>query len=97
MLRVNIQCRSFHYKSRSGHLDDELDKTAFASGTALRKALKGNRVEKVLREQLSYVQFDEEEYKTIGVLIGHLEENRLRSTDEELCAIYQMEEGIETA
>ena len=47
----------------SGHLDDALDKTAFASGTALRKALKGNRDEKVLREQLSYVQFDEEEYK----------------------------------
>ena len=80
----------------SGHLDDELDKTAFASGTALRKALKGNRVEKVLREQLSYVQFDEEEYKNDWSSYWPLLKSIvLRSTDEELCAIYQMEEGIE--
>ena len=80
----------------SGHLDDALDKTAFASGTALRKALKGNRVEKVLREQLSYVQFDEEEYKNDWSSYWPiLKSIVLRSTNEELRAIYQMEEGIE--
>ena len=80
----------------SGHLDDALDKTGFASGTALRKALKGNRVEKVLREQLSYVQFDEEEYKNDWSFYWPLLKSIvLRSTDEELRAIYQMEEGIE--
>lgn len=47
----------------SGHLDDAIDKSGFGSGTALRKALKDNREGKVLREQLSYVRFDEEEYK----------------------------------
>ena len=31
----------------SGHLDDALEETAFASGTALRNALKGNREDKV--------------------------------------------------
>ena len=80
----------------SGHLDDALDKTAFASGTALRKALKGNRDEKVLREQLSYVQFDEEEYKNDWSSYWPLLKSIvLRSTDEELSTIYQMEEGIE--
>ena len=80
----------------SGHLDDALDKTAFASGTALRKALKGNRDEEVLREQLSYVQFVEEEYKNDWSFYWPLLKSIvLRSTDEELCAIYQMEEGIE--
>ena len=80
----------------SGHLDDALDKTAFASGTALRKALKGNRDEKVLRDQLSYVLFDEEEYKNDWSFYWPLLKSIvLRSTDEELHAIYQMEEGIE--
>ena len=80
----------------SGHLDDTLEEATFASGTALRKALKGNRVEKVLREQLSYVQFDEEEYKNDWSFYWPLLKSIvLRSTDEELRAIYQMEEGIE--
>ena len=80
----------------SGHLDDVLDKTAFASGTALRKAMKGNRDEKVLREQLSYVQFDDEVYKNDWSSYWPiLKSIVLRSTDEELRAIYQMEEGIE--
>ena len=80
----------------SGHLDDALEETAFASGTALRKALKGNRDEEVLREQLSYVQFDEEEYKNDWSSYWPLLKSIvLRSTDEELRAIYQMEEGIE--
>ena len=80
----------------SGHLDDALEETAFASGTALRKALKENREEKVLREQLSYVQFDKEEYKNYWKYYWPLLKSIvLRSTDEELRAIYQMEEGIE--
>ena len=80
----------------SGHLDDALEETAFASGTALRKALKENREEKVLREQLSYVQFDKEEYKNYWKYYWpFLKSIILRSTDEELRAIYQMEEGIE--
>ena len=80
----------------SGHLDDTLEEATFASGTALRKALKGNRVEKVLREQLSYVQFDEEEYKNDWSFYWPLLKSIvLRTTDEELRAIYQMEEGIE--
>ncbi len=80
----------------SGHLDDALDKSGFGSGTALRKALKDNRKGKVLREQLSYVRFDEEEYKndwsSYWLLLKSVV---LRSTDEELRSIYQMEEGIE--
>ena len=80
----------------SGHLDDALDKTSFASGTALRKALKENRAEKILREQLSYVQFDEDEYQNDWNSYWPLLKSIiLRSTDEELRAIYQMEEGIE--
>ena len=80
----------------SGHLDDALEETAFASGTALRKALKENREEKVLREQLSYVQFDKEEYKNYWKYYWPLLKSIvLRSTDEELRAIYQREEGIE--
>ncbi len=80
----------------SGHLDDALDKTSFASGTSLRKALKENRAEKILREQLSYVQFDEDEYQNDWNSYWPLLKSIiLRSTDEELRAIYQMEEGIE--
>lgn len=80
----------------SGHLDDALDKSVFASGTALRKALKGNREDKVLRAQLSYVRFDEEEYQNDWSYYWPLLKSIvLRSTDEELRSIYQMEEGIE--
>ena len=80
----------------SGHLDDALEDTAFASGTALRKALKENREDKVLRAQLSYVRFDEEEYQNDWSYYWPLLKSIiLRSTDEELRAIYQMEEGIE--
>ena len=80
----------------SGHLDDALEETAFASGTALRKALKENREDKVLRAQLSYVRFDEEEYQNDWSYYWPLLKSIiLRSTDEELRAIYQMEEGIE--
>lgn len=80
----------------SGHLDDALDEAAFASGTALRIALKGNREDKVLRAQLSYVRFDEEEYQNDWSSYWPLLKSIvLRSTDEELRAIYQMEEGIE--
>ena len=80
----------------SGHLDDALEETAFASGTALRNALKENREDKVLRAQLSYVRFDEEEYqKDWSYYWPLLKSIILMSTDEELRAIYQMEEGIE--
>ena len=80
----------------SGHLDDALEETAFASGTALRNALKGNREDKVLRAQLSYVCFDEAEYQNDWRYYWSLLKSViLRSTDEELRAIYQMEEGIE--
>lgn len=80
----------------SGHLDDALEETAFASGTALRKALKGNRDDQVLRAQLSYVRFDEEEYQNDWSYYWPLLKSIiLRSTDEELRAIYQMKEGIE--
>lgn len=80
----------------SGHLDDTLEEATFASGTALRKALKENRQEKVLVEQLSYVCFDKEEYKNDWSSYWPLLKSIvLRSTDEELRAIYQMEEGIE--
>ena len=80
----------------SGHLDDALEETAFASGTALRKALKGNRDDQVLREQLCYVRLDEEEYQNDWSSYWPLLKSIiLRSTDEELRAIYQMEEGIE--
>ena len=80
----------------SGHLDDTLEEATFASGTALRKALKENRQEKVLVEQLSYVCFDKEEYKNDWSSYWPiLKSIVLRSTDEELRAIYQMEEGIE--
>ena len=80
----------------SGHLDDALEETAFASGTALRKALKGNRDDQVLQSQLSYVRFDEEEYQNDWSSYWPLLKSIiLRSTDEELRAIYQMEEGIE--
>ena len=79
-----------------GHLDDALEEAAFASGTALRKALKENREDKVLRGQLSYVQFDEAEYQNDWSYYWPLLKSIiLRSTDEELRAIYQMEEGIE--
>ena len=80
----------------SGHLDDALEETAFASGTALRKALKGNRNDQVLRAQLSYVRLDEEEYQNDWSSYWPLLKSIiLRNTDEELHAIYQMEEGIE--
>lgn len=80
----------------SRHLDDTLEEATFASGTALRKALKENRQEKVLIEQLSYVCFDKEEYKNDWSSYWPiLKSIVLRSTDEELRAIYQMEEGIE--
>lgn len=80
----------------SGHLDDALEETAFPSGTALRNALKENREDKVLRAQLSYVRFDEEEYQNDWSSYWPLLKSIiLRSTDEELRAIYQMEEGIE--
>ena len=80
----------------SGHLDDALEETAFASGTALRKALKENREDIVLRAQLSYVRFDEAEYQNDWSYYWPLLKSIvLRSTDEELRAIYQMEEGIE--
>ena len=80
----------------SGHLDDALEETAFASGTALRNALKENREDKVLRAQLSYVRFDEEEYQNDWSYYWSLLKSIiLRSTDEDLRAIYQMEEGIE--
>ena len=80
----------------SGHLDDALEETAFASGTALRNALKENREDKVLRAQLSYVRFDEEEYQNDWSYYWPLLKSIiLRSNDEELRAIYQMEEGIE--
>ena len=80
----------------SGHLDDALEETAFASGTALRNALKENREDKVLRAQLSYVRFDEEEYQNDWSYYWPLLKSIiLRSADEELRAIYQMEEGIE--
>ena len=80
----------------SGHLDDALEETAFASGTALRNALKENREDKVLRAQLSYVRFDEAEYQNDWSYYWPLLKSIiLRSTDEELRAIYQMEEGIE--
>ena len=80
----------------SGHLDDALEETAFASGTALRNALKENREDKVLRAQLSYVRLDEEEYQNDWSSYWPLLKSIiLRSTDEELRAIYQMEEGIE--
>ena len=80
----------------SGHLDDTLEEATFASGTALRKALKENHQEKVLVEQLSYVCFDIEEYKNDWSFYWPLLKSIvLRSTDEELRAIYQMEEGIE--
>ncbi len=53
---------------------------------------------KSLREQLSYVQFDEEDgQKRLSYYWPLLKSIVLRSTDEELCAIYQMEEGIEIA
>lgn len=79
-----------------GHLDDTLEEATFASGTALRKALKENRQKKVLVEQLSYVCFDKEEYKNDWSSYWPiLKSIVLRSTDEELRAIYQMEEGIE--
>ena len=77
-------------------MDDALEETAFASGTALRKALKGNRDDQVLRAQLSYVRFDEEEYQNDWSYYWPLLKSIiLRSTDEELRAIYQMKEGIE--
>ena len=77
-------------------MDDALEETAFASGTALRKALKGNRDDQVLRAQLSYVRLDEEEYQNDWSSYWPLLKSIiLRSTDEELRAIYQMEEGIE--
>lgn len=80
----------------SGHLDDALEETAFASGTALRKALKENREDIVLRAQLSYIRFDESEYQNDWSYYWPLLKSIvLRSTDEELRAIYQMEEGIE--
>lgn len=80
----------------SGHLDDALEETAFASGTALRKALKGNRENEVLRAQLTYIGFDEEEYQNDWSYYWPiLKSIILRNTDEELHAIYQMEEGIE--
>ena len=80
----------------SGHLDDALEETAFASGTALRKGLKGNREDEVLRAQLTYIGFDEEEYQNDWSYYWPLLKSIiLRSTDEELRAIYQMEEGIE--
>ena len=80
----------------SGHLDDALEGTAFASGTALRKALKSNREDKELRAQLSYVRLDKEEYQNDWSSYWPLLKSIvLRSTDEELRAIYQMEEGIE--
>lgn len=80
----------------SGHLDDALEGTAFASGTALRKALKENREDKVLRAQLSYVRIDADEYQNDWSSYWPLLKSIvLRSTDEELRAIYQMEEGIE--
>ncbi|MCT2161332.1 nucleotidyltransferase [Granulicatella adiacens] len=80
----------------SGHLDDTLEEATFASGTALRKALKENHQEKVLVEQLSYVCFDIEEYKNDWSSYWPiLKSIVLRSTDEKLRAIYQMEEGIE--
>ena len=80
----------------NGHLDDALEETAFASGTALRKALKGNREDKVLRAQLSYVRFDEGEYQNDWSYYWSLLKSIiLRSTDDNLRAIYQMEEGIE--
>ena len=80
----------------SGHLDDALEETAFASGTALRKALKDNRDDQVLRAQLSYVRLDEEEYQNDWSSYWPLLKSIiLRSTDEEMRAIYQMEEGIE--
>ena len=80
----------------SGHLVDALEETAFASGTALRKALKENREDIVLRAQLSYVRFDEAEYQNDWSYYWPLLKSIvLRSTDEELRAIYQMEEGIE--
>ena len=80
----------------SGHLDDALEETAFASGTALRKALKGNRENEVLRAQLTYIGFDEEEYQNDWSYYWPiLKSIILRNTDEELHSIYQMEEGIE--
>ena len=80
----------------SGHLDDALEETAFASGTALRNALKENREDKVLRAQVSYVRFDEAEYQNDWSYYWPLLKSIiLRSNDEELRAIYQMEEGIE--
>ena len=80
----------------SGHLDDALEDTAFASGTALRKALKENRDDQVLQSQLFYVRLDEEEYQNDWSSYWPLLKSIiLRSTDEELRAIYQMEEGIE--
>ena len=80
----------------SGHLDDALEGTAFASGTALRKALKRNREDKELRAQLSYIRIDAEEYQNDWSSYWPLLKSIvLRSTDEELRAIYQMEEGIE--
>ena len=80
----------------NSHLDDALEETAFASGTALRKALKENREDNVLRGQLSYVRFDEGEYQNDWSYYWPLLKSIiLRSNDEELRAIYQMEEGIE--
>ena len=77
-------------------MDDALEETAFASGTALRKALKDNRDDQVLRAQLSYVRLDEEEYQNDWSSYWPLLKSIiLRSTDEEMRAIYQMEEGIE--
>ncbi len=43
--------------------DDELTRLLLPVEQPYESWLKGNRFEKVLREQLSYVQFDEEEYK----------------------------------
>lgn len=80
----------------SRHLDDALEETDFASGTALRKALKEHREDEVLRAQLTYIGFNEEEYQNDWSYYWPLLKSIiLRSTDEELRAIYQMEEGIE--
>ena len=60
------------------------------------KALKDNRDDQVLRAQLSYVRLDEEEYQNDWSSYWPLLKSIiLRSTDEEMRAIYQMEEGIE--
>ena len=63
MRRVNINADCSNYRVGSGHLDDALDRDSFCQWDSPQKSVKGNRDEKVLREQLSYVQFDEEEYQ----------------------------------